>query len=138
MNESGGFLSSSALASREPVAGAAKVKLSPILGLGIVLLLGLLISAAWLVFPYLVKGQNLLSDVGGSVKKERLVTAIGYGRVLTQSTCQALGRQLGTTSPPSPSPDYWKITTLIAPPTSPSTPPSFLPPVMSRSPFGPP
>ena len=86
MNESGGLLISSALASREPVADAAKLKLSPILGLGMVVLLGLLISAAWLVFPYLVKGQNLLSDVGGSVKKERLVTAIGYGRVLTKST----------------------------------------------------
>jgi hypothetical protein len=42
----------------------------------------------------------------------------------------------GATFAPFPTFRYFKITTLIAPPNWPSTPPSFLPPVMSRSPAG--
>ena len=52
----------------------------------VALLLGLLISSAWLVFPYFVKDQNLLSDVGGNVKQERLLNAINIGRFLTRTT----------------------------------------------------
>jgi cytochrome c-type biogenesis protein len=44
------------------------------------------IAASWLVFPYFVKGQNLLSDVGGSVKQEKLLNSISIGRYLTRST----------------------------------------------------
>jgi cytochrome c-type biogenesis protein len=86
MKESDGILVTGTLADGESGGVATKFRLGPVVGLGIVVVLSLLISAAWLVFPYLIKGQSLLSDVGGNVKKERLVTAIGYGRVLTKST----------------------------------------------------
>ena len=44
------------------------------------------IAASWLVFPYFVKGQDILSDVGGSVKQEKLLNSISIGRFLTRST----------------------------------------------------
>ena len=50
------------------------------------LLLTSLIAASWLVFPYFIKGQHLLSDVGGSVKQEKLLNSISIGRFLTRST----------------------------------------------------
>lgn len=50
------------------------------------LFLTALIAASWLVFPYFVKGQDLLSDVGGSVKQEKLLNSISIGRYLTRST----------------------------------------------------
>ncbi|MEH6473717.1 MAG: cytochrome c biogenesis protein CcdA [Halopseudomonas sp.] len=55
-------------------------------GLLIVLTLvaGVVISASWLVFPYLVQGQKLLIDIGGGVKEERRAEAVSIGRFLTR------------------------------------------------------
>ena len=52
----------------------------------VAILLSVVISASWLVFPYFVKGQNLLSDVGSSVKQEKLLNSISVGQLLTRST----------------------------------------------------
>jgi cytochrome c-type biogenesis protein len=48
--------------------------------------LTLAIAASWLVFPYFIKGQNLISNVGGSVKQERLRNAISIGQFLNRTT----------------------------------------------------
>jgi len=49
-------------------------------------MLTLVIAASWLVFPYFVKGQNLISTVGGSVKQEKLRNAISIGQFLNRTT----------------------------------------------------
>ena len=46
----------------------------------------LAIAASWLVFPYFIKGQNLISTVGGSVKQEKLRNAISIGQFLNRTT----------------------------------------------------
>lgn len=46
----------------------------------------LAIAGSWLVFPYVVKEQNLLESVGGDVKQERLRNAITIGQLLTRTT----------------------------------------------------
>lgn len=46
----------------------------------------LVIAASWLIFPYFVKGQNLISTVGGSVKQEKLRNAISIGQFLNRTT----------------------------------------------------
>ncbi len=48
--------------------------------------LTLAIAASWLVFPYFIKGQNLISNVGGSVKQEKLRNAISIGQFLNRTT----------------------------------------------------
>lgn len=50
------------------------------------LLAAVLISASWLVFPYLVQGQKLLIEVGGGVKGEVRANAITLGRFLSRGT----------------------------------------------------
>ncbi|MBL4826650.1 MAG: cytochrome c biogenesis protein CcdA [Spongiibacteraceae bacterium] len=50
------------------------------------LLAALMISASWLVFPYLVQGQKLLIEVGGGVKGEVRANAISLGRFLSRGT----------------------------------------------------
>ena len=52
----------------------------------LVLLVATGIAATWLVFPYLVKDQNLLQAVGGDVKQERLIRSISIGRFLSRTT----------------------------------------------------
>ena len=44
------------------------------------------IAGSWLIFPYLVKDQNLLQTVGGDVKQERLRNSITVGQMLTRTT----------------------------------------------------
>jgi cytochrome c-type biogenesis protein len=44
----------------------------------------LIISSAWLVFPYLVEGRHLLSDVGASVQDQRRARSVGIGQYLTR------------------------------------------------------
>jgi cytochrome c-type biogenesis protein len=46
----------------------------------------LAIAASWLVFPYFIKGQDLISTVGGSVKQEKLRNAISIGQFLNRTT----------------------------------------------------
>ena len=46
----------------------------------------LLIAASWLVFPYYVKDHNLIANVGGSVKQEKLHKAISIGKFLNRTT----------------------------------------------------
>ena len=58
------------------------------------LLLTSLIAASWLVFPYFIKGQHLLSDVGGSVKQEKIVKFDLY-RTLSNSINIWSGRSPG-------------------------------------------
>lgn len=48
--------------------------------------LTLAIAASWLVFPYFIKGQNLISNVGGSVKQEKLRNAISIGQFLNRTS----------------------------------------------------
>lgn len=48
--------------------------------------LGFLISASWLVFPYLVKGQQLLGEVGGDVKRAKLERSISIGNFLSRTS----------------------------------------------------
>lgn len=48
------------------------------------LVMAVLISSAWLVFPYLVQGKKLLSQVGGDVRQERRVKAVSIGQHLTR------------------------------------------------------
>jgi cytochrome c-type biogenesis protein len=52
----------------------------------VTIMLALIIASSWLVFPYFVKGQHLLSDVGGNVKQEKLINSITIGRFLTRTT----------------------------------------------------
>jgi len=46
----------------------------------------LLIAASWLVFPYYIKDHNLIANVGGSVKQEKLNNAISIGKFLNRTT----------------------------------------------------
>lgn len=48
------------------------------------LVIAVLVSSAWLVFPYLVQGKKLLSQVGGDVRQERRVKAVSIGQHLTR------------------------------------------------------
>lgn len=48
------------------------------------LVMAVLVSSAWLVFPYLVQGKKLLSQVGGDVRQERRVKAVSIGQHLTR------------------------------------------------------
>ena len=52
----------------------------------ILVALTLVIAASWLVFPYFVKGHNLISTVGGNVKQEKLRNAISIGQFLNRTT----------------------------------------------------
>ena len=52
----------------------------------VIFLTALFIASTWLVFPYFVKDQNLLSEVGGTVKEEKLSNSVAIGRFLTRST----------------------------------------------------
>jgi cytochrome c-type biogenesis protein len=52
----------------------------------LLVMLTLAIAASWLVFPYFIKGQNLISNVGGSVKQEKLRNAISIGQFLNRTT----------------------------------------------------
>ena len=47
---------------------------------------GFVVSAGWLVFPYLVKDQNLLGNVGGEVKQARLNRTISIGKYLSRTS----------------------------------------------------
>jgi cytochrome c-type biogenesis protein len=66
-----------------------------------------LIAASWLVFPYLVKGQHLLQDVGTDVKQERLMQSIGIGQFLTRTTFGTGEAQVDMLYAP---PRYFEIT----------------------------
>ena len=46
----------------------------------------MLIASAWLVFPYFIKDHNLIADVGGTVKQEKLSSAITIGKFLNRTT----------------------------------------------------
>ncbi|MFQ6005249.1 MAG: cytochrome c biogenesis CcdA family protein [Woeseia sp.] len=46
----------------------------------------LIIASGWLVFPYFIKGQDLLSSVGGNVRQEKLNNAINIGKFLNRTT----------------------------------------------------
>jgi len=46
----------------------------------------LFIAASWLVFPYFVKDHNLIANVGGTVKQEKLNNAISIGKFLNRTT----------------------------------------------------
>lgn len=48
------------------------------------LLAAVAISSAWLVFPYWLKGRDILSGVGDSVQQERRTRAISIGQFLTR------------------------------------------------------
>ena len=48
------------------------------------LVMAVLVSSAWLVFPYLVQGKKLLSRVGADVRQERRVKAVSIGQHLTR------------------------------------------------------
>ena len=52
----------------------------------ILVVITLAIAASWLVFPYFIKDQNLISTVGGSVKQEKLRNAISIGQFLNRTT----------------------------------------------------
>jgi len=52
----------------------------------LLVMLTLAIAASWLVFPYFIKGQNLISNVGGSVKQEKLRNSISIGQFLNRTT----------------------------------------------------
>lgn len=52
----------------------------------LLVMLTLAIAASWLVFPYFIKGQNLISNVGGNVKQEKLRNAISIGQFLNRTT----------------------------------------------------
>jgi len=52
----------------------------------LLLLAALTIAASWLVFPYYVKDHNLIANVGGSVKQEKLRNAISIGEFLNRTT----------------------------------------------------
>lgn len=47
---------------------------------------GFIISASWLVFPYLVKGQELLGNVGSDVKRAKLQQSISIGKFLSRTS----------------------------------------------------
>ena len=48
------------------------------------LFVSLIIASAWLVFPYLVEGRGILSDVGASVQGERRANALNVAQFLTR------------------------------------------------------
>lgn len=48
------------------------------------LVIAVLVSSAWLVFPYLVQGKKLLFQVGSDVRQERRIKAVSIGQHLTR------------------------------------------------------
>ncbi|OGA52917.1 MAG: hypothetical protein A3G24_26920 [Betaproteobacteria bacterium RIFCSPLOWO2_12_FULL_62_13] len=48
------------------------------------LVMAVLVSSAWLVFPYLVQGKKLLFQVGSDVRQEQRAQAISIGQHLTR------------------------------------------------------
>lgn len=48
------------------------------------MIIATLVSSAWLVFPYLVRGKKLLFQVGSDVRQEQRVHAISIGQYLTR------------------------------------------------------
>lgn len=54
------------------------------LALGASLLIAVLVSSAWLVFPYFVQGKKLLFQVGSDVRQEQQTRAITVGQYLTR------------------------------------------------------
>jgi cytochrome c-type biogenesis protein len=48
--------------------------------------LAIVISASWLVFPYFIKGKELIGEVGGSYKQEKLKTVISIGKYLSRTS----------------------------------------------------
>jgi cytochrome c-type biogenesis protein len=53
---------------------------------GLLLFFTLLIAASWLVFPYFIKDQNLIANVGSNVKQEKLRNAISIGQFLNRTS----------------------------------------------------
>ena len=70
-------------------------------------LLGFVISAGWLVFPYLVKDQNLLGTVGGEVKQAKLIKSISIGKHLSRTS---FGRGEAQVDVLYATPKYFSIT----------------------------
>jgi len=73
----------------------------------LVLLVATGIAATWLVFPYLVKDQNLLQAVGGDVKQEHLLRSISIGRFLSRTTFGAGEAQVDMLYAP---PKFFEVT----------------------------
>jgi cytochrome c-type biogenesis protein len=83
--------SNTSVLDREPGAHAAKASRSWLnrhqgLLASLSVIVALLIASVWLVFPYFVRDRNLIGDVGGAVKQEKLNNAISIGKFLNRTT----------------------------------------------------